>query len=115
MAFKPIVHEVEIEDGGESQTFFIREASALEVLQATEEAKNRKKPLTSTEGQMSNFDFLCIDKSGAPLPPDARKELLGIRFSAMQKINDAIVDKSGLRTAAKKKGDGDKEGEEKNA
>jgi len=114
MAFKPVVHEVEIEDGGETQKFFIREASALEVLQATEEAKNRKKPLTATEGQMSNFDFLCLDKTGAPLPPDARKELLDIRFTAMQKLNDAIVDKSGLRTSKKKPDDG-KEGEEKNA
>lgn len=96
--FKPVVHTVEITDGDETMTLYVREAAAAEVLKAP---RNPNRP--PIDSIRDTFGFLCKDEEGTRYTKQEIQsmvdELSTMRVSALRKISNAIAVHSGLRDA----------------
>lgn len=135
MAFKPRITPVEIEDGGETETFYIREAAGREVLgqsgtislrlarearlqkqfdaaiEAGNDAKAQEiigKMRESADNARELFANYLVkgENDTTPIDKEAVDAILDMRLSAMQKISFRIQEVIGIRKP---------EGEQKNA
>jgi hypothetical protein len=104
MTFKAKVHECSIEDDGETFTFYVREPSGREILEQAQKANARKaakQPDPSpVENAQESFKRFVVHQDGTPLKDGEVEEMLDFRFSAMQRITDEVLEKTGLGRAA---------------
>lgn len=94
MAFKPVIHEAELEDGDEKETFFIREPSGREILTQAG-GKTKEKP--PVENARDLFAKYVVHEDGTPYNKNEVDELLEMRLTAMHKLSQLVQEKIGLK------------------
>lgn len=99
MAFKPVVHTCEIEDGDETMTFYVREPSGREILLA---ASAQKKDRPAVENASELFQKYVVNEDGSAISKDQVNEYLDMRLTAMHKMSTMVQEKIGLTAVTAK-------------
>lgn len=98
--FKPKIKPVEVEDGGETVSFFVREPSGREIL---EQAGKQKKDATATENARELFSRFVVHEDGTPVTSAEVDEMLDARLTAMHKMSNKVQEVIGLAEITAKK------------
>lgn len=98
--FKPTVHKCEVSEGDETFTFYVREPSGREILQA---AAKQKKDATAIDNAKDLFARYIVNEDGTAIAAPEVDALLDMRLTAMHKISEAVQEKIGLKELTEKK------------
>lgn len=97
--FKPRIHEVQLEIDGDTETYFIREPSGREILQAAGN-KKEKPPIENAKELFSKY---VVHEDGSAYEKEEVDGLLDMSLTAMHKLSLLVQDKIGLRTVTEGK------------
>jgi len=98
--FKPKVHPCEIEEGDEKFTFYVREPSGREILQA---AAKQRKDASAVDNAKELFSRYVVHQDGSAISEAEVDDLLDMRLSAMHKVSELVQQKIGLKELTEKK------------
>lgn len=97
--FKPIIHECTLEEGDETQTFYVREPSGREILIAAGASKKEKPAIDNARDLFAKY---VVHQDGTAYTNDEVNDLLDMRLTAMHKLSQLVQEKIGLKTVTEK-------------